>query len=238
MNTRKKKVTVQQHANGGSEEVDAYLSASMYNGMRSSLVHLLRQMVKKMDKELERLLAQYVKGLKRVVANNKKETGQKLTEGKRHMSKEVYRKLCQILMRGDSDEYIFAHCFLTLEWDLMARADNVTDAMVSHVEWHNDSLVFYFAKMKGSQEGECVYRPWHVYSNPMEPDICPVLAFSKYVLTHPGVMERNGENRLFPGNDQYRRFMSIFTKVLKEHTVEIKELGFDPCDLGSHSTRK
>ena len=36
MNTRKKKVTVQQDANGGSEEVDAYLSASMYDGMRSA----------------------------------------------------------------------------------------------------------------------------------------------------------------------------------------------------------
>ena len=56
MNTRKKKIIAQQDANGGSKEVDAYLLASMYNGMRSALVHLLRQMGNKMDKELERLI--------------------------------------------------------------------------------------------------------------------------------------------------------------------------------------
>ena len=91
-------------------------------------------------------------------------------------------------MKGDSDEFLFAHCFLTLEWNLMAHADNVASAMVSHVEWLGDLLVFHFAKSKGAQEGECVYKPWHVYANLLEPKIFPVLAFSKYVLTHPGVL--------------------------------------------------
>ena len=65
-----------------------------------------------------------------------------------------------------------------------------------------------------------------------------MLTFSKYVLTHPGVLESNGENQLFPGNDQYRRFMGIFNRVLKKNREEIKELGYVPEDLGSHSTWK
>ena len=146
--------------------------------------------------------------------------------------------MLQLLLEGESDEYIFAHCFLTLEWNLMARADNVASAMVSHVEWQGDSLVFHFAKTKAAQEGECVFKPWHVYANPVEPEICPILAFSKYVLTHPGILESNGQNSLFPGADQYRRFMSIFSKLLRDNADVFKDLGYVPSDLGSHSARK
>ena len=119
---------------GAPEEIQAYLSTSMYDGMRSALMHLFRTTEQRIDPNLPKLLSRYVKGLKRVVAEDKKKTGQKLTEGKRHMSRAVYEKLCSILMKGESDEYIFAHCFLTVEWNLMARADNVVDAMVSHIE--------------------------------------------------------------------------------------------------------
>ena len=154
------------------------------------------------------------------------------------MSREVYKKMCQLLLESESDEYIFARCFLTLEWNLMARADNVASAMVSHVEWQGDSLVFHFAKTKAAQEGECVFKPWHVYANPVESEICPILVFSKYVLTHPGILESNGQNSLFPGADQYRRFMNIFSKLLRDNADVFKDLGYVPSDLGSHSARK
>ena len=58
------------------------------------------------------------------------------------------------------------------------------------------------------------------------------------MLTHPGVLESNGNNSLFPGNDQYRRFMGIFSKILKDNKEVFKELGYEPSDLGSHSTHK
>ena len=144
-------------------------------------MHLYQTMGIQIDTGFQKLLKQFVTGLGKVVAEKKKQTGQKLTEGKRPMSREVYKKMCELMIGGDSDEYIFAHCFLTLEWNLMACADNVASAMVSHVEWQGDSLVFHFAKTKSSQDGECANKPWHVYANPFEPQICPILAFSKYV---------------------------------------------------------
>ena len=58
------------------------------------------------------------------------------------------------------------------------------------------------------------------------------------MLTHPGVFEQNGRNRLFPGNDQYRRFIGVFSRVLKDHANKFRELGYEPSELGSHSTRK
>ena len=150
----------------------------------------------------------------------------------------VYEKICDILMKGDSDEYLFAHAFLTIEWNLMARADNVVHLSVEHVEWNADSLIFYFATTKTDQSGEKQRLPWHVYSNPLHPHICPVLSFAKYVLAHPGVLENNGRNMLFPGSNQYSRFLKIFHNVLVENKDALLELGVDPTDLGSHSTRK
>ena len=46
----------------------------------------------------------------------------------------VYEKMCEILMKGGSYEYLFAHAFFTIECDLMARADNVAHASVEYVE--------------------------------------------------------------------------------------------------------
>ena len=141
-------------------------------------------------------------------------------------------------MSGDSDEYTFAHALLTIEWNLMARSDNVVHLSVEHIEWSGECLIFYFATTKTDQNGEKQRLPWHVYSNPLKPHICPVLAFSKYVLSHPGVLQDNGRNKLFPGDNQYNRFLKIFHSVVEKHSAEILALGVDPNDLGSHSTRK
>ena len=120
----------------------------------------------------------------------------------------------------------------------MARADNVVHLSVEHVEWCEDCMVFYFATTKTDQNGKEQRLPWHVYLNPLKPHICPVLAFAKYVLSHPGVIQNNGRNMLFPGTNQYSRFLKIFYSILMKHEDEIQELGVDPNDLGSHSTRK
>ena len=66
--------------------------------------------------------------MKRTVAKHKKQNGESLVEGKRHMSFEVYTLMCEILSKGENtnnSEYLFAHCYLVLEWNLMARSENV-----------------------------------------------------------------------------------------------------------------
>ena len=39
--------------------------------------------------------------------------------------------------------------------------------------------MFYFAKRKGDQSWDKSGDPWHVYSNPKNPELCPVLALEK-----------------------------------------------------------
>ena len=85
------------------------------------------------------------------------------------MSYEVYKKLCKLLSEGEGDDYALAHVFITLEWNLLARSDKFLTMNVNHVQWDNDSLVFYFSKTKGDQSGYKPGDPWHIYLNPNNP---------------------------------------------------------------------
>ena len=66
----------------------------------------------------------------------------------------VYEKICENLLNGKSDEYIFAHAFFTIEWNLMARANNVVHISLEHIEWCGGCLIFHFATTKIDQSGE------------------------------------------------------------------------------------
>ena len=99
-------------------------------------------------------LSQFMSGTKRVVASQKAKSGESLDEGSKSMSYEVYKKLFELLFEGEGNGYAFAHVFLTLEWNLLARSDNCLAMNLNHVQWENDILVFYFVKTKGDQSGD------------------------------------------------------------------------------------
>ena len=81
-------------------------------------------------------------GMKRVVASDRVARGESLDEGKRPMSFAVYQKMCEILYYGEDHECLFAHAFLTMEWNLMARSDNCVSTSINHVQWQDGSLLF------------------------------------------------------------------------------------------------
>ena len=192
-------LTTRRNKSGG------YLSKASYSGIRSAFVHLYRMGGEKMGPEFQTELSQFMSGMKRTVAKEKAESGTSLDEGKKSMSYEAYKKLCELLYEGEGDDYSFAHTFLTLEWNLLARSDNCLSMNVNHIQWANDALLFYFGKTKGDQLGDRAGDPWHVYANPKNPPLCPILALSNYLLSHPDLL--NGNNLLFVGNNQYDRFI-------------------------------
>ena len=97
----------------------------------------------------------------------------------------------------------------------MARADNVCNTHMNHVEWRHDSLIIFFAHSKGDQEGLNRTQPWHIYSNPLEPSICAIAALAKYLFSNPTIL-LGQTNKLFPGNSQYYRFI----KGLRQNLLE------------------
>jgi hypothetical protein len=230
---------VSRYMTSRKKKDSSYLSRSTYDGIRSALAHLYRCAGKEMHESLKKDLKQLMGGIKRTVAKHKKDNGESLIEGKMHMSYDVYDLMCKILSRGqnaNNGEYLFAHCYLVLEWNLMARSENVNSCHINHIGWDNDSLLFYFPISKSNQGGENSHVPWHVYSNPFCPHLCPVLTLAKYLFSQTGIISA-GE-LLFPGKHQYDRFIKIFRKVIETHEGEFRQLGIEVGDLGSHSTRK
>jgi len=215
---------------------NTFLSKSTYEGMRSALMHLFRSCSVAPASDLCDRLTQLIGGMKRTVARQRQENGDRLETGKSPLSFSAYKFLCEKLLESDDVNALFGHCFLTLEWSLMSRADSVTKTHLHHIQWRDDCLIIYFAHTKTDQEGLNMNEPWHIYANPLDPAVCPVLALGKYLFSHPELLL--GDQVLFPGRFQYDRFMKLFKTLITTHKDDLIRLGVDADNLGSHSARK
>ncbi len=167
------------------------LGNASYEQSQSALKHLFRMSKYAMPSDFFDNLKQFTKGIRRHVANKKVQEGDVAIVGKKKMGFNVYKKICELFMKEEGEEFIFAHAFLTLEWNLMARSENVVQAHILHVLWEDDCLVFCFVKSKGDQAGRNCNQEWHVYANPHNPEICPVHALACYIFSNPGAFNAN-----------------------------------------------
>ena len=232
------------------------LGNASYDQAKSALVHLFRMSKYDMPTEVGEKLKMFMKGMKRHVAAKSFENGDSGIIGKKKMDFKVYEKICELFLKEEGEAYLFARCFLTLEWNLMARSESAVYSNLFHVTWDDNCLVFRFPKSKTDQTGRNRDQLWHVYATPNSPATCPVLALATYIFANPGLTQRNfkedspdfsdaverevGDNtgRLFPGGDQYGRFMDCLRRIGDNNYEEFIKLGISPGDLGSHSARK
>jgi hypothetical protein len=62
----------------------------------------------------------------------------------------------------------------------VARCHSVASLMYQHITWSGDCMQVVFPTHKGDPEGKNA-KPKHVFANPMDPSVCPVLALAIYV---------------------------------------------------------
>ena len=91
-----------------------------------------------------------------------------------------------------------------MECNFMTRMDKCVNMHVQHIQWRSSSLIYYFGTSKVNQTGDRANDPCHLYSNPKNPIICPVLVQAKYFFSHTYILTTN--LKLFPGNHQYDIF--------------------------------
>eukprot|EP00644_Phytophthora_capsici_P001409 jgi/Phyca11/104822/e_gw1.10.343.1 len=91
----------------------------------------------------------------------------------------------------------------------MCRSANAFGIRHGHIEWNGDALCIYFAHQKNDQEGTRPRDPKHIYANPLNPSICPVLAIAMFWATS----SFDGSDLLFPGNSQYERFRKCLHRL-------------------------
>ena len=250
-------VTLRKARKGKHRGKAMSLGNASYEQAQSALKHLFRMSKYSMDPDFFTELKQFTKGIRRHVADKKVLEGDVSIIGKKKMGFDVYKKICELFLKEEGEEFIFARAFLCLEWNLMARSENVVNAHIFHIEWNADCLVFRFVKSKGDQTGRNSDQEWHVYANPHNPEICPVLALACYIFSNPGIFQegeeevvkgggsgsgsgsqRRQKGRLFPGGNQYDRFMDCLHRIVVKYPEAFFALGISPGDLGSHSARK
>ena len=181
----------------------------------------------------------YKKGTRRLAIKERKQLDLAATEGKNQLHFCAYKYLSKILFESDEPEHVAAHIFLLLKWNLISRAGYVVDSNIDLVYFQQDDLLFDIGKTKTDQEGKKnIDHPWHVYSNPEYPEICPFLAMVCHLIYDPTII--NGQCHLFEGSGQYERFNRIFLEIVghpKYRQIFIA-LGMTPEDFGTHSIRK
>ena len=87
-----------------------------YEGIRSIVAHMYRESGVIMPQDLDAMMVVYVKGSRRINLAAKQTLGLKISEGKEHMTFEVYSKIARILFESGQPEHIFAHLFFILDW--------------------------------------------------------------------------------------------------------------------------
>lgn len=183
------------------------------------------------------LMDKFVLGYKKTVAEHKKNGTMKKQEGKEPVTFEKYAKLCKKALFAVVSRVklsCLVHCFMVMCWNLFARSCSVSDLQYHHFSWEGDALVCDMGKHKGDQTGE-KSQPKHIFANPYEPAICPILSLGLHVFSSAFRPEGSGEakHKIFAG-----RPYDIFSSWLLDAVVSLLEPGQDGSEIGSHSFRK
>ncbi len=191
------------------------------------------------SRQLWKQIALYMKGTRRTGARERQALGLRIIEGKDPMPFAAYVKLASILACSQDTEHVAAHLFLLLDWNMVSRAENAVNSHIDLFGIFDDALLVYLGPSKGDQEGtKHIDHPWHLYTVPENPAICPVLAFAKYLMCHPQIL--NGKCKIFDGSSQYERMNAVLKEVVRsdDHYEEFSKLGLQPEYFGTHSIRK
>jgi hypothetical protein len=123
-------------------------------------------------------LKQFTKGIRQHVADKKVQEGDVDIVGKKKMGFNLYKKICQLFMKEEGKEFIFAHAFLTLKWNLMARFDNVVQAHICMFTGRMIALCFALSKAKATRQAGTTIKRGMFMPTPT------ILKFPQFMLLH------------------------------------------------------
>jgi hypothetical protein len=226
---------------------DKPLAFSSVRSFKSALVWYYKEHKLIMEPEVNQQLETLLNGYKRRVSDFKLDGKMPVFEGKYHLTFEGYRVLASLLMKSEPfNQMLFGWPYLILQWNLIARTATVSSMMMEHIGWEADALLITTPKHKGDQEGvKCFAR--HLYANPSDPSICPVLALA--ILTFVRSLRHDPDSssspdstpnfRVFDGSNSSSRFSEVLLRIITAVPAsEVHLLGGEKKQLGTHSVRK
>eukprot|EP00603_Paraphysomonas_imperforata_P004644 CAMPEP_0114439124 /NCGR_PEP_ID=MMETSP0103-20121206/15022_1 /TAXON_ID=37642 ORGANISM="Paraphysomonas imperforata, Strain PA2" /NCGR_SAMPLE_ID=MMETSP0103 /ASSEMBLY_ACC=CAM_ASM_000201 /LENGTH=694 /DNA_ID=CAMNT_0001609847 /DNA_START=28 /DNA_END=2109 /DNA_ORIENTATION=- len=215
-------------------EFYSYNNVSAY---RNALKDYYREREMSLDHATEIMLKNVMAAYRRRIAEQKAKGKMSHIEGRQPMSSAGFHFTAEQALKQTEDFslYIMCHCFVILCWNLIARAVTVGNILFDAISWEGDSLTIHIGKMKNDQEGAHAFAR-HVYANPKDPVVCPVLSLAVLVFTKG--YQREGSCAYVFGATGKDRFSSWLTNMLISCKDAILSLGLMIAELGSHSFRK
>ncbi|KAH9132716.1 hypothetical protein AeRB84_020987 [Aphanomyces euteiches] len=227
-------VTVKRKRGDASGKTNIPNSYSTVNGYINAIKFLHKEGKVEIPKDLDDMLKAFANGYKRQVAKFKENGTMSMQEGKIPLTTEAYRFLAEKAL--SSSKYgAPVHCFLVLSWNLMTRAESTASIRFDHISWQGDALVIKIGRTKNDQEGKMAW-PRHVYANPFEPTICPILSLGLLVFTLGA--RREGMSALVFDVNVKESFASWLHRICVDEDERMTEIGVSAKDIGTHSLRK
>ena len=155
----------------------------------------------------------YFRGLKRDVAKRTANGEISIQEGKDLFLFQLYCAICKgFLQESHKSENSFAQLYTVLSWNLICRASNTVSICLEHINWNADALIIAFAQSKNDQLGDAKFDR-HIYANPTNPSICPILSLALYFILFPRRIDT--DSQLFPGASQYERYRKCLSRLFQ-----------------------
>jgi len=135
---------------------------------------------------------------------------------------------------------LFGFANSTLQWNLLCRSETLDRVHLPHFDWANDSLKVTIIRTKKDLAGASQSKEKHVFANPLNPQLCPILALGLYVLTKDRNRRQNASGKFFEGAEQKHRYANNLRNIIATFPDSVIEIhyGCDRSDLGTHSHRK
>lgn len=208
---------------------------SMY---KSAIVNEYRKKRVPVSASTTAMLSDLFAGYKRTIGELKQNGEMSMTEGKVPLTFQAYNYLARraLAMTADFPLAMFAHLFLLLCWNLIARSVSVSSLMFNHISWEEDAMVFVFPTQKNDKEGKNNTK-LHVYANPTTPEICPVLSMAIFLFC---ACQRRGEAKktLFGTDACETRFSKWLRGICLGFALDLLNMGITAIEIGTHSFRK
>lgn len=220
-----------------------------HNGFSPELAAELKDMYKGMFRVLTRVASATQRNPQRRLqpgvppnnANDAVGAGPWATDdSKSAMSVQLFRSMCGWFLDYETVDGIFALCFLVLTWNLACCVNNTACIKFSDVNWKEfDCYSVTFSHSKTDQVGDDARYPRHIFENHVDPLICPVLALSFHLSCCFGYFTVVDDSLIiFQGPEQEKSFSRMFNKILADNVDEVRAMGYEVSDLGTHSIRK
>jgi hypothetical protein len=231
-----------RNKNGETIEPVEYDSYQNVSGYRSAITYIHKQRSIEFNKQGHKAISEFLGGYVRKRGDMKRAGVIPMTEGKLPLNFQSYKMLARKTLdcNKDFELGIFGHLFLVLCWNLIARCNSVATLLFRHISWENDAMIVVFPTHKGDQEGRNAL-PKHVFANPDNPEICPILALAIFVFTI-GHRRQGSRTGLFNSDDDEGAVEARFTKFLRslidDNEQALLDFGLEAQELGTHSFRK